>query len=189
MNITRARFIGGVVGPDPLLDREYPQVAFIGRSNVGKSSVINTITKSKTLAKTSSFPGRTQEINLFLVNESFYLVDLPGYGFAKLSKDSQRKLRELIRWYLFDSGYDQRKVVLIIDAYVGLTESDKEMLEALEAKGKDVVVVANKTDKIKKSVYRKQMDEIISSVKGRTVIPFSTKDKRGVGELVEVISR
>jgi GTP-binding protein len=187
MNITKARFIGGVVGPDPLLDRDYPQVAFIGRSNVGKSSVINSLTKSKGLAKTSSFPGRTQEINLFLINEALYLVDLPGYGFAKLSKAGQQKLRDLIFWYLFESGYTKKAVVFIIDAYVGLTESDREMLEALEAGNERVIVVANKTDKIKRSEYKMQMDKIIDSVGEHRVIPFSNKDKRGINDLTQAI--
>ena len=93
MNITSARFIKGVVGPDENLEDGVPQIAFIGRSNVGKSSVINTLANQKGLAKTSSFPGRTQQINLFLINKSFYLVDLPGYGFAKASKDTRNKSR------------------------------------------------------------------------------------------------
>ena len=86
MEIKNARFIKGVVGPDDFLEKDIPQVAFIGRSNVGKSSVINSLTHQKDLAITSSLPGRTQQINLFLINESVYLLDLPGYGF---SQDSQ----------------------------------------------------------------------------------------------------
>ena len=86
MNITSAIFVKGLVGDDEILNDGKDQVAFIGRSNVGKSSVINSLVNKKDLARTSSFPGRTQEINVFLINKDFYLVDLPGYGFAKGSK-------------------------------------------------------------------------------------------------------
>jgi len=85
MRITSATFVKGIVGSDEILEGEFPQIAFIGRSNVGKSSVINSLTNQKGLAITSSFPGRTREINLFLINDAFYLLDLPGYGYAKAS--------------------------------------------------------------------------------------------------------
>src|SRR3989344_2302589 len=102
MQITSAEFVKGVVGEDEILTDGTPQIAFIGRSNVGKSSVINSLAQKKDLARTSAFPGRTQEINLFLINRSFYLVDLPGYGYAKMSKEKQFELQDLIAWYLFE---------------------------------------------------------------------------------------
>ena len=95
MNITSVKFIKGVVGDDDILESDIPQIAFIGRSNVGKSSLINIITNRK-VSRTSSFPGRTQEINIFLINNSFYLVDLPGYGFARASGLGREKIGELI---------------------------------------------------------------------------------------------
>src|SRR5689334_4944848 len=125
MNITSAKFIKSVVGEDEILSDGMPQVAFIGRSNVGKSSVINALAGQNGLAKTSSQPGRTQQLNVFLVSATggskIYLVDLPGYGFAKGSKDMQEQLQQLIYWYLFGSDYQQKKVVLILDAVVGPT--------------------------------------------------------------------
>lgn len=187
MNITSAKFVKGVVGEDEALDDGTPQIAFIGRSNVGKSSVINTLVKQKDLAKTSSFAGRTQQINLFLVNNSFYLVDLPGYGFAHASKDLQVGLQNLIYWYFFSSNYEQKKVVLIIDANVGATDTDLEMLHSLTEHKKDVVIVANKIDKIKKSEYKKQMQNIQNAVGEHKVLPFSAEKKIGVEELAKEV--
>ena len=187
MNITSAKFIKGIVDADEILDDGIPQVAFIGRSNVGKSSVINTLANKKDLAKTSSFPGRTREINIFLINNSFYLVDLPGYGFAKGSKQEQEKIQSLIYWYLLDSRYRQKKVVLIIDAELGATNNDLQMLYSLKERGKDVVVVANKVDKIKKSSYKKQLADIQSALGDYKIIPYSAKKKIGVNELANEI--
>jgi GTP-binding protein len=192
MAITSAKFIKGIVGPDELLEDGKPQVAFIGRSNVGKSSVINSLANQKGLAKTSSFPGRTTEINVFLIfatggNNSFYLVDLPGYGFAKASKQEQENLQQLIYWYLLNSPYEQKKVVLIIDANVGATNTDMEMLHSLKQAGKNIVVVANKVDKIKKSVLAKQLKEIQDMAGKYKVIPYSAEKKIGVNELAKEI--
>jgi len=113
MKIKSAEFIKGAVGADNIFENEIPQIVFIGRSNVGKSSVINSLANQKNLAKTSSFPGRTQEINIFLINKAFYLIDLPGYGFAKIPKEVRYKIQKMISWYLFDSDYVFKKVVLI----------------------------------------------------------------------------
>lgn len=183
MNITSAKFVKGVTHADPLLENGIPQIAFIGRSNVGKSSVINSLAHEDGLAKTSSFPGRTQQINLFLLNKAFYLVDLPGYGFADISEEGRDRLQKLIDWYLFVSDYQQKKVVFIIDAKVGLTMNDFEMLHALEDHEKDVVIVANKIDKINKSEYQKQSQTIKDSVGGHKVIFYSAIKGAGVGEL------
>ncbi|MBI5530516.1 MAG: ribosome biogenesis GTP-binding protein YsxC [Candidatus Doudnabacteria bacterium] len=192
MNITSAKFIKGITGPDESLDDGLDQIAFIGRSNVGKSSVINTLANQKDLARTSSFPGRTQEINLFLISakgisSSFYLVDLPGYGFAKTSKDTQEQIQQLIYWYFFDSPYEQKKVVLIIDASVGVTNTDAEMLFSLKEANKDILVVANKIDKIKKTALAKQLKEIREAVGNYKVIPYSAEKKQGINELANEI--
>jgi len=182
-----AEFIKGVVGEDKVLDNNFPQIAFIGRSNVGKSSLINSLVKQKDLAKTSSFPGRTQEINIFLLNNSFYLVDLPGYGFASTSKADQAWLFKLINWYLFNSDYQQKKIVMIIDAKIGVTSADLEMLEALEDKKKNIVIVANKIDKIKKADYKKQLQKIQETVGAHKIIPYSAEKGIGVEDLTEEI--
>jgi len=187
MNITSAKFVKGIVGSDPILENDTPQVAFIGRSNAGKSSVINYLTNQKNLARTSSAPGRTKEINLFLINDSFYLVDLPGYGFAKASYSVRENLEQLIAWYLFQSPYVQQKVVLIIDANVGPTSLDMEMLYQLEEHEKDIIIVANKIDKLKKSKLEKQLQNIAHRVGSHTLIPFSTEKKIGREKLLNEI--
>lgn len=183
MNITSAKFIKGAVGTDEIFEDGTPQIAFIGRSNVGKSSVINSLVRQKELARTSSFPGRTKEINIFLVNKSFYLIDLPGYGFAHASREAQKSLLKLIFWYLFDSGYVQKKIVLILDANTGSTEIDLKMLRGLEEQGKDIIIVANKVDKIKKSQYARQLQKIKDIAGNHTIIPYSSEKKIGVKEL------
>lgn len=187
MNIKSARFIRGVVGPDDFLEKDIPQIAFIGRSNVGKSSVINSLTHQKDLAITSSLPGRTRQINLFLINESVYLLDLPGYGFAQDSQEGRERIQKLIFWYLFDSNYKQRKVVLIIDVNVGLTESDLKTLKYLREKEKNIVIVANKIDKVKKSQHKKELQKIKDLAGGAKIIPYSAKHKIGIAELTSEI--
>jgi len=182
-----AQFVKGVVGEDSILDANYPQIAFIGRSNVGKSSTINSLVKQKDLARTSAMPGRTQQLNIFLLNEKFYLVDLPGYGFAKASKADQAWLFKLINWYLFNSGYEQKKIVMIIDAKIGPTRDDLEMLEALEDKNKNIVIVANKVDKIKKADYKKQMIKIQGTIGDHKIIPYSAEKGIGVEVLISEI--
>jgi len=185
--IASAEFVKGVVGTDVILADGTPQVAFIGRSNVGKSSVINSLTKKKDLARTSSFPGRTQELNVFLINRSLYLVDLPGYGFAKGSHELRERLLKLIDWYLLRSGYVQKKIVLIIDAYVGPIETDLEVFQRLLEYGKDIVVVANKVDKLRQSEYQKQLQSIQNIFQGCRVIPYSSYTKIGIKELTNEI--
>ncbi len=181
MKIKSAIFMKGVTGEDAILTDGVPQIAFVGRSNVGKSSLINSFTGIKTLARTSSFPGRTQELNVFLINNKYYFIDLPGYGFAKTSKEGREKLGAMIEWYLFNESYTPHKVVLIVDANIGMTDNDVDMLRDLEAHNRDVIVVANKIDKVKKSVYKKQLDLIQYLAKGHLVIPYSSTDKIGAG--------
>lgn len=187
MRITSAKFIKGIVGRDKILEDGLPQVAIIGRSNVGKSSTINSITRQKDLVRVSSFPGRTRQINIFLINKSFYLADLPGYGFSVGSKEEQWRLRELINWYLFMSGCKQKAVILIIDANIGITDSDLEMLSALEDHNKNIIIAANKIDKIKKSEYKGQMQKIRDAVGEHKVIPYSAKKGIGVEDLIKEI--
>lgn len=176
-------FIKGIVGPDPILEGETPQIAFIGRSNVGKSSVINSLTGRKGLARTSSFPGRTQEINVFLIEGRVYLMDLPGYGYSKHSMETKRRLHRLIEWYLFQSPYPPQRVVFIIDAEIGPTDNDLEMLQALEAARMPVVILANKVDKIKAARYGVRMKEIKARVGAHPVIPYSSEKRIGQKEL------
>jgi len=177
----------GVLGADPIFSDGLPQVAFIGRSNTGKSSIINSLVGLKDLAKTSSFPGRTQQINLFLINNSSYFVDLPGYGYAKVPNEIKDRIRNMINWYFFDSGYVQKKVILIIDAEVGPTKADLEAIFALDDHKKDTIVVANKIDKLKRKDYDKQLKIIKEAMGDHKIIPYSAKKKIGVQELLAEI--
>lgn len=187
MKIESAKFIKGVIGSDSALESNTPQVAFIGRSNSGKSSVINSLVNQNNLATTSSFPGRTQRINLFLINDSLYFVDLPGYGYAKVPDKLKNSLKAMVNWYFFVSDYEQKKIVLIIDASVGPTKDDLEMLYALEDYRKDIIVVANKIDKIKQTKYEEQFKNIKELIGAHKIIPYSAKKKIGVEELLREI--
>jgi GTP-binding protein len=187
MVIRSADFKKGITGEDDIIFDGTPQVAFVGRSNVGKSSVINTLVAKKELARSSSRPGKTQEINFYLINKSFYLVDLPGYGFAEGSWSKRDALIKLIHWYLQNPDIDTQKVVLIIDAKVGPTENDLAMLALLEQAGRRIVVVANKIDKLKKAELQKSISHIQTAIGPHTLIPYSAEKKINVGLLTEEI--
>lgn len=174
----------GVNGTDELLSDGTPQVALIGRSNVGKSSIINSLTKQKSLARTSDTPGLTQEINVYSINNKFYLLDLPGYGFAKVPERIRESLQKLNWWYLFDSDHVQHRAVLVLDANVGPSKNDLEMLALLRDHQKNIVIVANKIDKIKSGDYDARLAAITDLAHGAPVIPYSSKTGRGAEELV-----
>jgi GTP-binding protein len=184
MKITSAKFMRGVVGDNEILEDGTPQIAFIGRSNAGKSSLLNSLTKSKKLAITSKTPGRTKQINVFLINDTHYFMDLPGYGYAKAGGGVLKKLSQLIYWYLFRSAHNPR-VVLLIDSVVGPTKDDLGMLMELSKTGKDIVVVANKIDKIKKNQYLNQMKKLSDQLPGHKLFPYSSKTGVGVQELTD----
>jgi GTP-binding protein len=192
LQISSAKFMRGVAGTDELLGDGTPQVAFVGRSNVGKSSIINSLTRAKGpdgkgLARTSNTPGMTQQINIYLINNSLYLFDLPGYGYAKASPDTKERIQKLIYWYLYDSGYPQKKVVLVIDANVGPTEFDMQMLRSLQEHQKPILIVANKVDKIKKSEYEAKLATFAELPGNPRFIPYSSEAKIGIEELTKAI--
>jgi GTP-binding protein len=182
MKIKSAIFMRGVKGDNEILEDGVPQIAFIGRSNVGKSSLLNSLTGVKGLARTSSTPGRTQELNVFKVNDTHYFIDLPGYGFAKTKLKLLQKISKLIYWYIFNSQHNP-KVVLIIDAEIGPTADDLEMLMELEKAGREIIIVANKIDKIKKSQTKNQLKKLTEQFNGHKLFPYSSKTKIGMGDL------
>jgi GTP-binding protein len=182
MLITSAVFKFGIKGSHKILEDGTPQVAFVGRSNAGKSSLINSLTGVKGLAISSKTPGRTQEINIFLINGTHYFLDLPGYGYTKTKVKIFEKLGKLIYWYIFNSD-NNPKVVLLVDAEIGPTDSDLEMLHELEKAGRDIVIVLNKVDKIQKSKYKIQVDKLTKQFRGHKVFPYSSKAKIGIEEL------
>lgn len=186
-NIKSAQFIKGVIGTDPILKEKIPQIAFVGRSNVGKSSVINALTGTKGLAISSSTPGRTLQLNFFLIDEKCYFVDLPGYGYARASLKQAEKMRRMIMWYLEQNEYKPSKVVLVIDGLVGPKKFDMEMMELLAENGYEVIVLANKMDKVKSSEMVKKKRAIIELLDTENIIYFSSKTKLGKDELLEKI--
>ena len=162
-----------------------PEVAFAGKSNVGKSSLINSLVNRKALASTSSQPGKTQTINFYNVNETMYLVDLPGYGYAKVPQSEKEKWGKLIERYLHGSQ-QLRAVFLLIDIRHEPGANDKIMYEWICHNGYEPIIIATKLDKIKRSQIQKQVKLIREGLKvrpGTQIIPFSSETKQGVAEV------
>ena len=187
MDIKTAEFVKGIIGTDKILEDGKPQIVFIGRSNVGKSSVINSLVQRKNLVKSSSVPGKTQQINFFLINKEIYFVDLPGYGFVKVPPKKKEKIRKMMLWYLFRSGVRFKKTVLIIDAKVGPSEFDIEMFELLNRHDYEIVVIANKVDKLKQGEISKQLKLVQEKIKADDILLYSAKTKKGRNELLKAI--
>jgi GTP-binding protein len=192
MEVKQAKFIKGIVGTNDILKDKQEQIAFIGRSNVGKSTLINKLIGSKGLVKTSGQPGKTQQINFFLVNEDLpgekYFVDLPGYGYAKISQKHREKMRKMILWYFISGEAKVKKVVLIIDAKSGLKEFDIEMINVLREYEHDFIIVANKVDKLNQKQYHKNLMEIKEELGEEiNILPVSAKTGRGRDKLLEWI--
>ncbi len=172
-----------------LPENDKVELAFIGRSNVGKSSLINTLLNRKSLARTSSQPGKTQTINYYNINDAFYLVDLPGYGYAKISKEVKEKWKRMTLNY-FNNSKMLRVVFQLIDIRHDPTEKDKEMYDTLLQCGFSPIIIATKADKIKRSQLNKQVKAIedkLQLVEGTPVISFSSSDLTGKDELWEYI--
>ena len=188
MKIRKVNLYRTVYKPENLPQTPYNEVAFVGRSNVGKSSLLNTVVNNFKLAKVSSEPGKTRSVNFYLVNDRFFLVDLPGYGFAKVPFEEQKRWRELIEGYLKDR--DRLKgVFLLVDSRVGPTEKDKQMKEWLDFFGIPYIVVATKVDKLKKNEKAKLEKRIKEEFKDNSVkvIPFSSKTREGRDRLLKEI--
>lgn len=168
-----------------LPDNAYPEIAFAGKSNVGKSSLINTLMNRKSYARTSATPGKTQTINFYNINEELYLVDLPGYGYAKVSEKEKLQWGKLIERYLHGSK-QLKAVFLLIDIRHAPSANDRTMYEWIVANGYRPIVIATKLDKIKRSQKDKQLKlvrEGLSVLPGTTVIPFSSVSRQGRDEI------
>ena len=160
----------------------------VGRSNVGKSSFINTLIERKNFARTSSKPGKTQTLNFYLVNDAFYLVDVPGYGYASVSKDTQKKFGLMIEEYL-KSRENLKHVFMLIDYRHKPTEDDVLMYEFLKYYNLDITIVATKYDKVSKNSRIKQDKLIKDTLKfdDNEFITFSTVTKKGRTEILSII--
>ncbi|MBE5857400.1 MAG: YihA family ribosome biogenesis GTP-binding protein [Lachnospiraceae bacterium] len=172
-----------------LPDNVLPEIAFAGKSNVGKSSLINALMNRKSLARTSSQPGKTQTINFYNVNDAIYFVDLPGYGYAKANEEVKAKWGKMIENYLHKSK-QLRRVFLLIDIRHDPSANDKLMYEWILKQGFEPIVIATKADKINRSQLSKQVKAVKEGLKvvpGTMVIPFSATSKQGRDEIYEII--
>ena len=182
------QIVCGITSKLPETDKV--EVAFAGKSNVGKSSLINALMNRKALARTSATPGKTQTINFYNVNDSMYLVDLPGYGYAKVSEKEKEQWGKLIERYL-NTSKQLKAVFLLIDIRHEPSANDKMMYEWIVAQGYHPIIIATKLDKLKRSQIQKHVKMIKDGLKlipGTVVIPFSAETKQGreeIGELME----
>ncbi|MGN1204021.1 MAG: ribosome biogenesis GTP-binding protein YihA/YsxC [Lachnospiraceae bacterium] len=174
-----------------LPDNPYPEVAFAGKSNVGKSSLINALMNRKSLARTSSQPGKTQTINFYNINDAVYFVDLPGYGYANASEEVKAKWGKMIENYLHRSK-KLKAVFLLIDIRHAPGKNDCVMYDWILRQGFQPVIIATKLDKIKRSQTDKQVKLIRDTLKAQkdtVIIPFSAETKQGRDEIYEVIEQ
>ena len=172
-----------------LPEHTMPEVAFSGRSNVGKSSLINGLLNRKSLARTSSQPGKTQTINFYNVNHEVYLVDLPGYGYARASQETKAKWGRMIENYLHSSK-QLKAVFLLVDIRHEPSANDRDMYGWVVHQGYDPMIIATKLDKIKRSQIQKQLKilrEGLNLRPGTKIIPFSAETKQGREEIWEII--
>ena len=188
MKISKAEFAKGVIGDDYSLENNLPHIAFFGRSNAGKSSVINSLVGKKNLVKISKIPGKTREANFFRINDSFFFVDFPGYGYAKCSISERNKMIKRILWYLEFSNVRPQAIFLIIDVRIGLTVLDRDMIKVIKANNHNIVIVANKIDKLSKNAVRKQLFSIQKEVQDIPVLGYSAKTNEGKDELTQTIA-
>lgn len=174
-----------------LPDTDLMEIAFAGKSNVGKSSMINALMNRKALARTSSQPGKTQTVNFYNVNDQVYLVDLPGYGYAKVSQAEKEKWGKLIEKYLHGSK-QLKAVFLLVDIRHEPGANDKMMYDWMVYHGFDPIIIATKLDKIKRSQIQKQVKLVktgLQAKEGTIVIPFSAETKQGRDEIWSVIEK
>ena len=173
-------------------DRPLPlrsEFAFAGRSNVGKSSLINSILNRKSLAKISRSPGKTRNVNYFLINQEFYLVDLPGYGYAKVSGSEQKRWQKLIENYVTSNNW-LRLIFVLIDSKVGPKETDYQLFDWLQFNAVNFQIVLTKSDKINKNIQnnrRMELKSLLSNQAKFDPILFSAKDKRGREDVLNAI--
>lgn len=171
----------------------FPEVAFVGRSNVGKSSIINTLLNRKNLARVGQTPGKTRQINFFVVNGNFYLVDLPGYGFANVSKDMKASWENIIETYLYSRKQNQLKlVIMLVDIRHSPSKDDIIMYQWIKGFGMKSIIVATKADKIARSQINIRLNDIrkvLQLDKSTNIIPFSSEKRTGKEEVLEEIGR
>lgn len=191
MKINTADFLISAVREEQYPTDGRSEFAFVGRSNVGKSSLINTITNRKKLVKVSGTPGKTRLINFFTINDEFYFVDLPGYGYAKVSKTEQAKWGKMMETYLLNST-QLKRVLLLIDSRHDPTPDDILMYDWLKYYEMDVTIIATKKDKLKRNDIKKsevRIRKVLGVPKEDKIIYFSSLSKVGIQELLDEIEK
>lgn len=189
IQIKKAEFRGAFVELGQLPKGDYPEIALVGRSNVGKSSLINKVVNRRNLAKSSSSPGKTRTINFYMINDSWYFVDLPGYGFAQVSKQERMKWQRMIENYL-EKREQLRGVIQLLDIRHVPTENDILMKEWLMYHQIPILMVATKADKISRGARAKHLQQIRKTLAlgaEDILIPFSAETGEGVKEVLAAI--
>lgn len=188
ITIKNSEFMTSAVKKEQYPEGGFPEVAFVGRSNVGKSTIINSLTNRRKLAKVSNTPGRTRLVNFFMIDNTCSLVDLPGYGYAKISKSEKQAWGKIIEEYLMNRP-DLKKVVLLVDARHKPTEDDVLMIEYLRHYSIEVIVVATKLDKLKRNDIRKS-ENLIRETLGLSeekVLFYSALTKENLQKVIDEI--
>ncbi|MBE7023823.1 MAG: YihA family ribosome biogenesis GTP-binding protein [Clostridia bacterium] len=189
MEFIDIKLLKTAVKPDQYPDETLPEIALVGRSNVGKSSLINCLANRKNIARTSSTPGKTATINFYEISGKYRIVDLPGYGYAKVSKQEKEKWGEMIEGYL-SSRSNLVQVVQLVDARHKPTADDKMMFEWIRSYNYEPLVVATKLDKLKKSQIEGNLTAIYEELElseDSVLIPFSSETRQGRDEVIELV--
>lgn len=189
INFNKADFVLSAVKASTFIRDGRPQVTFAGRSNVGKSSVINRLLNRKNFARVGATPGKTSQINYFLIDDKIYFTDLPGYGYAKVSTAEKRRWQELIGGY-FAADRDMRLVMQLVDMRHDPTADDRQMIDFMVEEGIPFMVVLTKADKLNKTEFTRRaeaFDAFFADYEGIRYLPFSAVDGRGVEELRKIL--
>ncbi|EMS70939.1 ribosome biogenesis GTP-binding protein YihA/YsxC [Ruminiclostridium cellobioparum] len=184
MIVKKAEHVITAVKPNQYPSTGYPEIAFVGRSNVGKSSIINTLVNRKSLARVGGTPGKTRQINFYNVNDTFYLVDLPGYGFANVSKEMKASWENIIETYLYSRKENNLKlIVLLVDIRHSPSKDDITMNQWIRGFGLNTLIIATKADKISKSQINLRINDIkkvLQLSNTDKVLPFSSEKRIGI---------
>lgn len=189
MNVNNVDLIAVAVKKEQYPEMELPEIAFVGKSNVGKSSLINCMVNRKALARTSSSPGKTRTINFYNVENMVNFVDLPGYGYARASKSEIEKWGKMIEDYLLKRK-QLKSIIMLVDIRHEPSKNDKMMYDWLKHYGYQIIIVATKSDKLKRSQLNKHISLIskyLQIEKGEILVPFSSETKDGRESLWEII--
>ena len=189
MEVKNPRFEISAVGKKQYPSNELPEIVLVGKSNVGKSSFVNTMINRKKLARTSSEPGKTRQINFYNIDETFYFVDLPGYGYSKMSKKEQEQVGKFIEEYLFNRK-EISLIIFLVDIRHKPTDNDKLMYNYIISSGLPFIILANKADKIavtKVDAQVSNLQEILNPLKDLNFIPFSCERKIYSDQVYEIL--